>query len=181
VEVIYVRGKPWLRENYEQHLRDRRTVTQFVEACRQSDAKALALAIVGLENARSEWRSAMRRVRRLPGAAPEFRRRFLNFWISEGDSIRQEVGEDVTLAGALRILLPPYRGLKPITLYRGEGARNWRYRCPSISWTATLAVAEDYARRHFKGTGGSVVLKATVPAKAIISKVPEMAPADRPI
>jgi len=119
------------------------------------------------------WRIALRRVGRLPGTTQAFRRAFLHAWITSGDHIRQEAGADFILAEALRILLPEYRGRRAVTLYRGEGARNWRYRCPSLSWTASRAVADAHARgMHSYSKGGSVVLKASVPPGAIIAKVP---------
>src|SRR5262245_54092247 len=128
--VIYVRGKPWLRLAYEAHVHDRRAIAQFVDACRRSDVEALCDSIEGVEYALYGWRTAMRRVRRLPATTSVFRGAFLNLWVKWGDHVRQEVGDDFALIDALRLLLPPYRGRQPVTLYRGESAHSWRYRCP---------------------------------------------------
>src|SRR5262249_12205451 len=95
--LICVRGRWWPRDAYEQDRRDRRAITQFVEACRRSHAQAMLNAITGVEQAHSGWRSVIRRVRRLPGTTPAFRRIFLEVWIKWGDHIRQEVRDDHTL------------------------------------------------------------------------------------
>lgn len=69
---------------------------------------------------------------------------------------------------ALRVLLPPYRGLA-VTLFRGDGARNCRRRTYGLSWTSERAVAEDFAKRDWRTTeGGSVVLQTLASPDAIL-------------
>jgi hypothetical protein len=79
-----------------------------------------------------------------------------------------EVGDDLLLIRALRVVLPPYRG-PTVTLFRGDGARNCRRRTYGLSWTSELAVAEDFANREWRTTeGGSVVLETLAPPDAIL-------------
>jgi hypothetical protein len=96
------------------------------------------------------------------------RRAWLAIYIRHGEHIRLEVGDDLLLIRALRVLLPPYRG-PAVMLFRGDGARNCRRRTYGLSWTGERAVAEDFANREWRTTeGGSVVLQTLASPEAII-------------
>jgi hypothetical protein len=102
------------------------------------------------------------------GAPDAFRRAFAELWIVNGDDIRDQVNDDLALIGALRQLLPPYRG-GPLTLYRGDSAFNRRRRTYGHSWTSSLDTARGFAYGVWRAfDGGSVVLKSIVPPAAII-------------
>lgn len=86
----------------------------------------------------------MRGVSRLSAVPDEIRQAFLRLWLRYGDGIRQETDNDLALAAGLRMLLPSYEG-PPVRLYRGEGARNRKYRTYGLSWTTDRVVAESFA------------------------------------
>jgi hypothetical protein len=75
----------------------------------------------------------------------------------------------MTLVKALRVLLPPYSG-PGLTLYRGDSAWNRRRRSYGLSWSDTLDTAASFAEGPFwrSAQGGSVLLRAEVPAEGII-------------
>jgi hypothetical protein len=110
----------------------------------------------------------MRAVANTP-APDDFRFRFLNVWVVSGDHLRSEVGDDLLLINALWSLLPRYIGPAPLTLYRGDGLWNRRRRTYGLAWTTDLEVARAYALGCWRSSeGGSVLLKTTASAQAII-------------
>jgi hypothetical protein len=87
-----------------------------------------------------------------------------------GDSLRQEVGDDLILCDALRVLLPPYKGPAPLRVYRGEQAFNRKRRTYGLSWSRDREVATSFANGFTRyAEGGSVLLEANAPRPAIIS------------
>lgn len=109
---------------------------------------------------------AFRKLARLnPSLA--FRRRFLDFWLRYGDSIRGDTNDDLALLDGLRALLPPYRG-KARRVYRAESVRNHRYRTYGISWSEANDV-----QRMFGDPG--VLLECLAPPQAIVCRVPRSA------
>jgi hypothetical protein len=88
--------------------------------------------------------------------------------IDNGDKMRGQFGmNDRDLIRGLRALLPQYRGRKPLTLYRGEGAENVRRRTYGLSWTGSSAVAEDFANRWYRTSkGGSAPIRVQAPPEA---------------
>jgi len=103
-----------------------REVLQGVVAGLQSGAPELLMArLAELDTVVFGWPRAMRSVVRIGYASDEIRQRFVPFWLESGDHIRQETGSDALLAQGLRVLLPRYAG-PPLTLYRGDSARNRR-------------------------------------------------------
>ena len=88
---------------------------------------------------------------------------------NSGDHVRQDVNNDLALADALRVLLPPHLG-PAVTLYRGESAWNRRRRKYGLSWSATAEVARQYASSGTYRTfaGGAVLLETFARPEAII-------------
>jgi hypothetical protein len=59
---------------------------------------------------------------------------WLRICVDGGDHLRDQVGDDLLLAHALRVLLPPYTG-PALKLYRGDSARNWCHGTYGLSWS----------------------------------------------
>lgn len=116
------------------------------------------------------WRRAVRIKQEL---SVDVKRFFMAVWIRHGDHLRQEAYGDLVLIEALRKLLPPYRG-SDMTLYRGELFNNRARRTYGLAWSSRQKVAVAYAenRMHRNAPRGTVLIKAEVPASAIIAKVP---------
>jgi hypothetical protein len=107
----------------------------------------------------------------MPNVSAGIRAHFLAVWERHGDHIRGEVGNDRILVRALRILLPSYAG-PGMTLFRGDSTFNRRRKTYGLAWSADEDVADGFAQNlwlHMKG--GSVVLRAEVPAAAIIAAI----------
>jgi hypothetical protein len=65
--------------------------------------------------------------------------------------------------------LPRYRGRRALTLYRGDSALNHQRRSYGLSWSASASTARSLANDLWSTlTGGAVVVRACVPATAII-------------
>jgi hypothetical protein len=148
---------------------ERDAIAAFVDATMRSDMAAITDLLEPIETAYEGWKRVFRRLARSDWKAkPEARRAWLRFYMNSGDHIRLEVGEDLLLIRALRILLPPYRG-RAMTLFRGEGARNRRHRTYGLSWTNRREVAEYHANGYWlHSIGGSVLLRTLAPPDAII-------------
>ncbi|UPJ48499.1 hypothetical protein IVB30_36515 [Bradyrhizobium sp. 200] len=155
--------------------RDQETMREFIEAFRAANIERFFDAMVALdESCPWRWADALRAVTRSPIPSDQFRCSLLHIWRRDGDHIRQEVGNDLLLADALRVMLPAYAG-PAITLYRGEGFRNRKRRTYGLSWSRNAEIARAFAEVGLWRTtiGGSVLLEATAPPEAIICEVLE--------
>ncbi len=151
-------------------LRARETATRlqtYIAALISGDILSAGEAWRGMTGV-FERRRAFQRVSRLQPLPRATREYMHGFWVAYGQEIRDEIGDDAILLRALGVLLPVYEG-PDLTLYRGETMfcrRRGRY---GISWTRDLAVAREFAAGEMRScVGGSVVLRAAVPANAII-------------
>lgn len=145
----------------------RQAAGAVVDAIVHADLHALYRA---MEQAERHWalQDAMRACTRLPSLSVASRETFLTVWLRSGDHIRMELGHDLLLTRALRVLLPPYDG-QAIRLWRGETSYNRRRRTYGLSWTSEREVARAFANGPAANTqGGSVLIGADVPADAII-------------
>lgn len=150
----------------EQRGRERAAVRQFVAAVEAGDVDGLTECLDPLEFT-GQWRAAFRRAKRLD-VPPIIRHAMLQVYIHSGDVIRSSVNSDADFIAGCCALLPPYTG-DAITLFRGEGAWSRRRRSYGLSWTAKEEVADGFARGLWRTCqGGSVVLRAEVPAEAIV-------------
>ena len=151
----------------------RAVVQRLVDSCKSSDWKNFAEAMIEVD-ARFIHKPAFRALARLDKApAAAFRRLVRDlFWLRAGDHFRSEVGDDLLLCDALRVLMPPYRG-PALQLYRGEIAHNRRCRTYSVAWTASREVADSFAQGIMRTCqGGSVVIETVAPPAAIICRIP---------
>jgi hypothetical protein len=151
--------------------RQQEAVRGFIAAFRSADMERLLDAFRAMGHS-LPWAKLMRAVAKSPVPPERFRQFFLDHWRHNGEHIRQEVGDDLLLADALRVMLPSYTG-PAITLYRGDGFRNRKYRTYGLSWSRDVEIARGFAEDWFWRTtlGGSVLLEATAPADAIICEV----------
>lgn len=140
---------------------------QFAEAIGDSDVVGLEKAWQQLE-VRDAANLAMLLASRVANVAPKVQFWFLKKWLRSGDAIRSSVNCDLVLLRALRRLLPAYAG-GDMVLYRGDSAFNRRRRTYGMSWSASELVADGFAQGIWRSCqGGSVVLRADVPAGAIL-------------
>ncbi len=95
------------RRMSEARREERAAVARFVAAVASADLEEIADSIGPLE-ALSQWRAALRAITRLPPPPPEVRRAFRRVWMSCGDALRTEAGDDLVLIKGLRVLLPRY-------------------------------------------------------------------------
>jgi hypothetical protein len=155
--------------------RERQVLREFMKAFRAADMERFYDALSTLDtDCPLYWTDALRRVARSASPPDQFRHFLLDVWRHHGDHIRQEVDDDLLLARALRVMLPPYTG-PAITLYRGEGFRNRKRRTYGLAWSRQVEIAREFARTGLWRTtnGGSVLLEVTAPSEAIICEVPE--------
>lgn len=98
---------------------ERAQIVAVVEACRCGDLEQLVEALDVAEKAYDGLKRVFRALAKVEITSEEMRAGWLRLWLRDGDHIRQEVGDDLILIRALRVLLPRYRGpamtLLPIT------------------------------------------------------------------
>jgi hypothetical protein len=147
-----------------------RAIQTFVEAAITGDLKAFAASLGQLDTDAFALGEAFRRVAREAKRVPmSTRRAFLFTWFSHGDHWRCEIGDDLLLADALRAQLPPYRGTKPVELYRGDSAYNRRRRTYGPCWSRSRFIAQQHAEQWCAYCpAGSVLLQTLAPPSAII-------------
>ena len=153
----------------ERNRRCREIPGDVIAALLANDQKRLQECLAEADCCLDGLRRVFRRCAALTSAVPaEMQRFMLRKWLSYGDHLRCETGDDLVLMSALRKLLPPYTG-GGLTLYRGDGALNRRRRTYGLSWTTSREVAEAHAGVFWRTTqGGSVLLRVDAPAEAII-------------
>jgi len=158
-----------LRHIAEQNRRDRKVPRAFVRAILADDPEGLVASLEELETSLFGWRRAFQQIAKLEAVPIGMKDRMLALWCHHGDTLRGEIGHDMTLVKALRVLLPPYDG-PGLTVYRGDSAWNWRRRSYGLSWSSSMEVADGHAsgRLWRASTGGSVVLKVHADPAAII-------------
>lgn len=151
---------------------DRDAVRSFACAVAAGDIAALPGLCERIE-ACGLWRRALRAVSRLQGVPVGMRRHWLDAWRHHGDHMRSEANDDLALADALRQLLPAYRG-PDLLLFRGDSAWNRQRRTYGLAWSRREGVADGFATGWWRRfcAEGSVLLRATVPAAAIIATIP---------
>lgn len=156
-----------LRDAKRRH--DAEVINTVLESVRRGDLDQFAGGLGQLDSVFNGWGRAMRAIARLNANPPdEFRHRMLQLWARDGDELRESVGDDVLLTGALRAILPVYRG-PGLRLWRGDSAYNRRRRTYGLAWSRRSEVADGFARGGWRlFEGGSVLLEAEVPPEAVI-------------
>jgi hypothetical protein len=122
---------------------DREAMKSFVEGAQSANFELFCASLEQIES-RGLFKSAFRAVTRV-SVPDEFRDRLAGAWCQSGNHIRSEVGDDLILIKALRVLLPTYRG-DALRLYRGDSAWNRRRRTYGLSWTTDIEVARSFAK-----------------------------------
>lgn len=147
--------------------REQEAITAFVDAVQDTSA-SLEHALNALEMT-GTWVKAMLAVARAPTLTDEARLQFLECWLTHGNSIRGHVNDDLVLIQGLRALLPRHQGRRTFILYRGDSAFNRQRRSYGLSWSTSADTARSFANGLWSTfNGGAVVLRACVPASAII-------------
>jgi hypothetical protein len=157
----------------EQRRRDRDGIKGLLQAVVESDAKRFC-KLLSIHFHSHILRLAFKRIARLsPPPSQEFQKVMVNVFVQDGDGIRSEIGDDLLLCDAFRVLLPPYRGGAPLRLYRGEIAGNRRKRTYGASWSLSREIADRFANARIVRAheGGSVLLETDAPRTAIISAI----------
>ena len=154
----------------EEDRREQQAIARMVEAVRANDVAAFVQGIDGIESTVFGWRRLFRQLGRIESEiTPEFSGMIERLFAECGDTIRQEVGEDLLTIRVLRRLILPYVGPE-LTLYRGETFNNRSYRRYGYSWTMSREVGYGFATGLMQTThGGSVLLETVAPASAIIA------------
>jgi hypothetical protein len=169
IQALYYVGK--IREAQKACSQKERLLLRQIEtALRDGDAKTFVNSMTTIEDKVTfGLRRAFQRIGRVKVPVPKhFRQVFLRMWLSNGDSLRSDVDDDLVLTRALRVLLPAYKG-PARTLYRGDGFRNRKGRTYGLAWSSSRSVAEHFAVDRAKlYKEGTVLLVATVPPENII-------------
>jgi hypothetical protein len=142
-------------------------VGAFADSIRTSDVQSFGPALAALQYERL-WPRALRAVEGLD-PSDAFRRCALDSWITFGDSIRDDIRDDLLLITLLRVIMPRYTG-PSVRLFRGDSFWNRRRRTYGLSWSKDPEIAHSFADgiwRTFKG--GSCLLETRAPRSAIIS------------
>ena len=157
----------WLAVAAKQRRDTREAMMAGAAAIAADDPRALRAAINALNGCGALDR-AFAKCAQGSAAGPNVQADMLQGWLDAGDSLRSMVNHDLRLLDGLRTLLPPYQGAELI-LYRGDSARNRSRRTYGFSWTFSVDVARSFALGGWQTfRGGSVLLRATVPATAVI-------------
>ena len=156
----------------EEERKAKGAVRDFVQGAANGDVDLLWGSLEGLTAGEYDgggWRRALRAVTRRGRVPRATREAFLQIFLTYGERLRQDAGDDLVLLDALRVLLPRYKG-PSVTLYRGESAMNRRHRRYGSSWSSLCDVALGYAEAgdYRRSKGGSVLLVTRAPRLAIL-------------
>jgi hypothetical protein len=166
--MLMIDVRDYLAEGRREAREERKIIAALVDATRRGDRGALAEHVGKIDHLYFGWRRVFQRLARLHRIKPDMRDAWLTIYVHYGDHIRLEVGKDLLLIRALRVLLPPYRG-RAVTLYRGETFWNRCQRTYGVSWTNERDVAEGFANGYIPvSKGGSVLLQTRALPAAII-------------
>lgn len=120
-------------------------------------------------DAAGAWGTVMEKVIRRRKEFPlNAKLQFRLLWATFGGGIRTAGRDDLKLIKTLRKLMPPYEGNGVMTLYRSETILNRNKHTYGISWSAQPGLAKSMVKEEEP----RILLKASVPASAIITFVP---------
>lgn len=115
------------------------------------------------------WALALKWFAKLTSVPAEMQEAFQFAWIEYKQISR--VNNQPLICAAARVMLPPYTG-PAVLLFRGASLLERRRRAYGVSWTDSLAAAEDFAKDYQVWPGGSVVLETLASPAAIVGKMP---------
>jgi hypothetical protein len=138
------------------------------DACRSGDAEQFYDLGSPYDEYPDFWPVALRGIaRNISEVTPEIQQVFRLVWI-ETKMLTSGVDNHPALCKALRTLMPNYTG-EALRLFRGASALERKRAAYRISWTSSLAAAQDFAESYRVWPGGSVMLETIAPPEAIIS------------
>lgn len=123
---------------------------------------------VDLPDIRAEWRRQLAVAVNTPPSTQELSMAFHTQWHVCHHRLRELVDDDALLLDLAWTWLPRYEG-PGLELYRGENIDHFEAGRIGSAWSDKLATAELFARSQNNSGKGGVVLRATVPASAIIA------------
>jgi hypothetical protein len=153
--------------------RQRRTAVAAVLDAIQNDPFSLWAALAAVNQVYDGYPAMFRALANLSAPVPPLSAQcWLSIWCMRGCYLRTIGGDQPTIVQAMRRILPPYSGRKR-RVYRGESASNYRRHRLGISWTVDPTVARQFAQSpaFLASDGGSVVLAANAPRRAILARV----------
>jgi hypothetical protein len=127
----------------------------LVEAILSSDHEATRKIIFEIDDRKGKWDYFITRLLDGVLVTDEAKNQFHSVWIELGRRIRDQVGDDKTLALLLGALLPKYRG-ETIRLYRGENSERYEAGRIGFCWTPRIDKAEMFGSglNAYHGDGG---------------------------
>jgi hypothetical protein len=140
----------------------------LVEAILRSDHEATRKLIFDIGERKGEWSYFITRLLDGVMVSDEAKNQFHSVWIELGRRIRDQVGDDKTLAMMLGALLPKYQG-EGIQLYRGENADRYEAGRIGFCWAARIETAQMFARglNAYHGAGGILLSTMASPSSII--------------
>lgn len=100
--------------------------------------------------------------------SPELKEAFHLLWVERGRFIRERFADDKRLLCLLQTLFPPYSG-DGLVLFRGENVDRFENNRLGLCWTPKVKVAQMFGSGLNACGAGGVLLKAFVPASAILA------------
>lgn len=117
---------------------------------------------------RAEWRTFIaEHAKRLP-ASPSEAENFHNHWHVCHHYLRELVDDETAVLNMLWVWLPQYKG-SDLVLYRGENLDRLEAGQLGIAWTDSIVTARMFAKGLNAIGRGGVLVRAEVPASAIIA------------
>lgn len=113
-----------------------------------------------------ELNDALRAIAGLPSPPPHVR----DAWAVAWNYSLLHTLPIATLRAALPVIMPPYEGPAPITIYRGQSAAAAAADKIGVCWSTAEAIARRYASTVRAGVR-TVVLSASAPREAILTAV----------
>jgi hypothetical protein len=117
---------------------------------------------------RNVWRESLTKLTRFPPSSREIAERFHNQWHVCHHFVRELVQDDDLILKVAWAWLPRYQGTDQV-LYRGENIDRCEAGAVGSAWSDRLEIAEMFAAGLNAVGKGGVVLRAAVPASAIIA------------
>ena len=116
----------------------------------------------------ADWRALVRDLARLPPSSEQLAERFHTQWHVCHHFLRELVDDDALIIDMLWVWLPRYQG-PDMVLYRGKNIDRFEAGRIGTAWSDKQETAEMFAGGLNAVGKGGVVLRATVPATAIIA------------
>jgi hypothetical protein len=117
---------------------------------------------------RSEWSDFLRELTSLPPSSRELSATFHTQWHVCHHRLRELVEDDALLLDVAWVWLPRYEG-PDLDLYRGENIERFEAGQIGSAWSDKKETAKTFASGLNAVGNGGVILRAVVPAQAIIA------------